>query len=601
MHILFNLQIKEQFEKSSKTNAFQMITSIKMNEDLSYSETESISGSEALIRTLINENVDIVFGYPGGAIMPIYDALFDHQSKLRHILTRHEQGAIHAAQAYAEVTKKPGVVFVTSGPGATNVVTGLADAYADSIPVVCISGQVGAKLLGTDAFQEADIIGVTIPVTKWNYRITNVDEIPFILSKALFIANTGRPGPVMIDITKDAQIETANYSVLKCKSVKGYEPFKNLNEEHILQACKLINSARKPLIIFGHGVTISKAQNELLEFVNKSGIPSAWTILGVSALPSKHKLNIGMMGMHGNFVPNKMAQECDVLIAIGMRFDDRVTGDTECFAPSAKIIHIDIDPSEINKVVKADCGIIGDIKQILPVLTNNILEGDFTSWIKLFENYLNHENKVVLENELKPENDDIQMAQVIKELNEITNGNAILTTDVGQHQMITSRYVDVSDIGTMITSGGQGTMGFGLPAAIGAKIGDPEKNVIAIVGDGGIQMTIQELGTIMQEKLDVKIIIMNNQFLGMVRQWQELFFDKRYSFTEMINPDFIGIANAYNIPGSVVENIDDLKSGIEKMFYCKGAYLLEVKIAPEGNVFPIIPSGQSVNEIKFKP
>jgi len=572
-----------------------------MKEELQNFETKNVSGSESLILTLLNENVDVVFGYPGGAIMPVYDALYNHLSEIRHILTRHEQGAIHAAQGYAEVTKKPGVVFVTSGPGATNVVTGLADSYADSIPVVCISGQVGEKLLGTDAFQEADIIGVTIPVTKWNYRITDVKEIPFILSKAFFIAKSGRPGPVMIDITKNAQLETADFDLKKCTKVKGYEPLHSVNENKILQASELVNNARKPLLIFGHGVNISKAQNELLEFVNKSGIPAAWTILGASALPSKHKLNIGMMGMHGNVVPNKMAQQCDLLLAVGMRFDDRVTSNPESFAPKAKVIHIDIDPSEIDKVIKTDCGIVGDIKQVLPMLSERIFNGNFTEWIGQFEPYRNQENNMVLEKELNTERADIQMAQVIKQLNKITNGDAIITTDVGQHQMITSRYVDLSESGSMITSGGQGTMGFGLPSAIGAKIGNPNKQVVAIVGDGGVQMTIQELGTIMQENLNVKVIIMNNQYLGMVRQWQELFFDKRYSFTEMQNPDFISVASAYEISGSVVDDISQLKSGLEEMYNHKGAYILEIKIAPEGNVFPIIPSGQSVNEIKFKP
>lgn len=566
-----------------------------------YATNDEVAGSEALIRTLINESVDVIFGYPGGGNMPIYDSLFDHLSEIKHVLTRHEQGAIHAAQGYAGVTDKPGVVFVTSGPGATNIITGLTDAMADSTPLVCIAGQIGANLLGTDAFQEADIVALTLPVTKWNYRVTDAREIPQIISKAFYIATTGRPGPVVISITKSAQFEKIKFNFDKCVNVSGYEPFKYPEIKKIEKAVCIIKAAKRPLLIFGNGVKISKAQKELKAFIEKTGIPAAWTIMGVSALPTDHPLNMGMMGMHGNFAPNRMVEVCDVLIAVGMRFDDRVTGNPKKFATNAKIIHIDIDSSEIDKVVKTFHSINSDAKVVLQTLTNLVSKNNFKYWISQFKNEINIEKSLVKDKDFNSSDNDITMAEVVNEINSFTKGNAVIVTDVGQHQMIVSRYIKIAEKGKLITSGGLGTMGFGLPAAVGAVIGNcNEDPVIAVVGDGGIQMTIQELGTVMQENLNLKIIILNNNFLGMVRQWQELFFNKRYSFTEIESPNFQKIADAYNIENNLVSNKSDLKNAINKMLKHKGAYLLEVKVAKEGNVFPIIPSGLNVADTKFE-
>ena len=572
----------------------------QQEETATYYKPEEISGSEALIRTFVNEGVETVFGYPGGTIMPVYDSLLDHLGELKHILTRHEQGAIHAAQGYARTTGKTGVVLVTSGPGATNIVTGLADALADSTPLVCISGQVPSNLLGTDAFQEADIIGITLAVTKWSYRITDVNEIPFILSKAFYLANSGRPGPVMLDITKDAQNSKFSYYYEKCNSTRGYEVPSRPAIGEIKKAATLINGAKKPFLIFGQGVKIANANKELFDFLEKTGIPAGWTILGVSSLPTNHFLNMGMMGMHGNYVPNKMANECDLLIAVGMRFDDRITGNPKEFAKDANILHLDIDPSEVNKVMKTYHSLVGDVKTVLPLLNEFVTKGNHKSWIDSFNEDRMLEQEKVKSKDFNPPGDKLTMAEVVNQINQLTKGDAIITTDVGQHQMAVCRYAKISEKGNLITSGGIGTMGFGLPSAIGAKIGNPDKEVIAIVGDGGIQMTIQELGTIMQENLDVKIVILNNQFLGMVRQWQELFLDRRYSYTEMKNPDFPLVAGAYSIKGRRVDERSSLKPAIKEMLNHKGAFLLEVKVAEEGNVFPMIPSGKSLNEIIFE-
>ncbi|MFO8236219.1 MAG: biosynthetic-type acetolactate synthase large subunit [Bacteroidales bacterium] len=562
-----------------------------------YASSDEVAGSEAIIRTLINESVDVIFGYPGGSIISVYDYLFDYLHEIKHVLTRHEQGAIHAAQGYARTTGKAGVVFVTSGPGATNLITGLADAMADSTPLVCISGQVASSVLGTDAFQEADVVGITLPVTKWNYRLTDAKEIPFVLSKAMYVANSGRPGPVMIDISKDAQINKMNYYYEKCNLVSGYKLPEKPALNQLEKAVELINAAEKPFIIFGQGVKIANAHNELSQFIEKSGIPAGWTILGCSALPTSHPLNMGMLGMHGNFVPNKMTQECDLLIAVGMRFDDRVTSDPQKFAPKAKVIHIDIDPSEIDKTIKSYYAIKGNVKSVLPFLTKFIHKKKHNSWVNSFLKERQLEEKKVKNRCYNLDGEDISMTQVVFEINRLTNGDAILAADVGQHQMVVSRYAEISETGNLITSGGLGTMGFGLPSAIGAKMGNPDKDVIAIVGDGGIQMTIQELGTIMQEKLNVKIVILNNQFLGMVRQWQELFFGRRYAFTKMQNPDFPSLAGAYSIQGKRIDKRTDLRKAVEKMMAYEGAYLLEVKVANEENVFPMIPSGMSVDNI----
>jgi acetolactate synthase-1/2/3 large subunit len=577
-----------------------MKSTTKYENKIKYTSADEVAGSEAILRTLVNENVDVIFGYPGGGNMPIYDSLYDHTDEIRHILSRHEQGSIHAAQGYARVSGKAGVVFATSGPGATNLVTGLADALADSTPLVCITGQVGSHLLGTDAFQEADVIGITLPVTKWNYRLTDEREIPRIISKAFYIANSGRPGPVLIDISKDSQFRKMKYYFEKCDSVKGYKPFKIPNKSELEKAAELINSCSNPFLIFGNGVNLSQADKELRNFVDKSGIPAAWTILGVSNLPTTHPLNMGMVGMHGNYITNKMINECDLLIAVGMRFDDRVTGDPRFFASNAKVLHIDIDPSEINKVVNTYHSILGDAKSVLPPLTELVKKRTFDNWINQFKSDEKLENKLVKEKDFYSKEKEITMAEVVKTLNEFTNGNAIITTDVGQHQMTVSRYIKIAEKGKLITSGGLGTMGFGLPSAIGAKLGMPNQEVIAIVGDGGIQMTFQELGTIMQENLNVKLLILNNEFLGMVRQWQELFFDKRYSFTEMKNPDFPVLASAFDIQSNKVEKREDLANAIETMLNHEGSYVLEVKVAKEGNVFPIIPSGKHVAETRFE-
>lgn len=561
---------------------------------------EQVSGSKAILEILIAENIETIFGYPGGAIMPLYDALYDYKDKLHHILVRHEQCAIHAAQGFARVSGKTGVVFATSGPGATNLVTGLADAMIDSTPVVCITGQVYAHLLGTDAFQETDVINITTPVTKWNYQVTDATEIPEILAKAFFIAKSGRPGPVLIDITKNAQLQLFDFEKYKkCNHIRSYRPKPIVRKEFIEEAAQLINEAKKPFVIFGQGIILGKAENDLKKFIEKGGIPAAWTILGLSALPTSHPLNTGMLGMHGNYGPNVLTNECDVLIAIGMRFDDRVTGRLDKYAKQAKVIHMDIDPSEIDKNVKADVAVWGDCKETLPLLTSLIEEKKHTEWLQKFKSLADIEYESCINEELNPESEVLTMGEVLKLVNESTDGDAIIVSDVGQHQMVACRYAKFNQSKSHVTSGGLGTMGFGLPAAIGAKIGAPDRTVIAVVGDGGFQMTLQELGTIMQNKIGVKILILNNHFLGMVRQWQQLFNDKRYSFTDIDSPDFVALAKAYNIDGAQVDKRELLKDAIRKMISSEGAYLLEVKVGKENNVFPMVPQGCSVSEIRL--
>ncbi len=560
-----------------------------------------ISGSQAVLEAFIAEEVDTIFGYPGGAIMPIYDALYDYNEKLKHILVRHEQGGIHAGQGYARSSGKVGVVFATSGPGATNLVTGLADAMIDSTPLVCVTGQVFAHLLGTDAFQETDVINITAPVTKWNYQVTDATEIPAVMAKAFYIAKSGRPGPVLIDITKNAQLQKFEYNGYeKCNHIRSYRPKPIVRKEYIEEAAKLINAAEKPFVIFGQGVILGKAENEFKAFIEKSGIPAAWTILGLSALPSDHPLNVGMLGMHGNYGPNVLTNECDVLIAIGMRFDDRVTGRLDKYAKQAKVIHLDIDPAEIDKNVKATVGVWGDCKETLPLLTDLVETKVYLQWVEKFRNYQQEENTEVIHNELNPTTEQLTMGEVLRILNELTNGDAIIVTDVGQHQMVACRYAKFNQTRSNITSGGLGTMGFALPAAIGAKFGAPERTVVAIIGDGGVQMTIQELGTIMQTELNVKILILNNQFLGMVRQWQQLFHDKRYSFVDIASPDYVMVAKAYGIAGQKVSKRENLEQALSAMLNHDGSYLLEVMVGKENNVFPMVPQGCSVSEIRLK-
>ncbi len=562
---------------------------------------KTISGSQAVMLALLEEGVETIFGYPGGAIMPIYDALYDFRDDVRHILVRHEQGGIHAAQGFARSSGNVGVVFATSGPGATNLVTGLADAQIDSTPLVCITGQVFAHLLGTDAFQETDVINITTPVTKWNYQVTDATEIPSVLAKAFYIAKSGRPGPVLIDITKNAQLQQFDYEgYKKCEHIRSYRPKPLIRKEYIEQAAELINQAEKPFIIFGQGIILGKAENEFIKFIEKSGIPAAWTILGLSALPTDHELNVGMLGMHGNYGPNVLTNECDVLIAIGMRFDDRVTGRLDKYAKQAKVIHLDIDPAEIDKNVKTTVPVWGDCKETLPLLTQLVNKKNHTAWLQKFKEFKQQETEAVIYDELNPKTDKMTMGEVINILNELTKGDAIIVTDVGQHQMVACRYAKFTKSKSNITSGGLGTMGFALPAAIGAKFGAPQRTVIAIIGDGGFQMTIQELGTIMQSGVDVKIIILNNEFLGMVRQWQQLFHDKRYSFVDITSPDFVMVAKGYGIEGKKIEDRSDLKNALSEMLNHKGSYLLEVMVGKENNVFPMVPQGCSVAEIRLK-
>ncbi|MFL1896575.1 biosynthetic-type acetolactate synthase large subunit [Aquimarina sp. 2-A2] len=560
---------------------------------------KTVTGAEAVILCLLEEGVDLIYGYPGGAIMPVYDELYKYRDQLHHVLTRHEQGATHAAQGFARASGKVGVAIATSGPGATNFVTGIADAQIDSTPMVCITGQVGSHLLGTDAFQETDIIGISTPVTKWNCQITKAEDIPAVLAKAFYIARSGRPGPVLIDITKDAQFGSLDFEYKPCKGVRSYIPVPTTTPESILEAAELINQAKRPMIVFGQGVILGEAEDEFKTLIEKTGIPAAWTILGLSALPTIHPLNVGMVGMHGNYGPNVLTNQCDVLIAIGMRFDDRVTGNLETYAKQAKIIHFEIDPAEVNKNVSVDVAVMGNVKTTLKQILPHLIKNDYSNWLKKFKEFQTIEHETVIDSELNPSSGNITMGEVLRHINEFTNGDAILVSDVGQHQMVTCRYAKFNKTKSNITSGGLGTMGFALPAAIGAKMGAPERQVIAIIGDGGYQMTIQELGTIFQTRVPVKIVVLNNDFLGMVRQWQQLFFDKRYASTEMINPDFVTIAKGYRIEANSVSERKNLKSAIAKMLSSDEAHFLEICVEKESNVFPMIPTGASVSDIRL--
>ncbi len=559
-----------------------------------------ISGAEAVIRCLLEEGADLVYGYPGGAIMPIYDELYKYQDKLHHVLTRHEQGAAHSAQGFARTSGKVGVAMATSGPGATNLVTGIADAQIDSTPMVCITGQVASHLLGSDAFQETDIIGISTPVTKWNYQITKASEIPEIMAKAFYIARTGRPGPVLIDITKDAQFDSLDFSYKKCIGIRSYTPTAKLSNKSIEEALELINQAEKPFVVWGQGVILGNAEDELKIFLEKSGIPAAWTILGLSALPTNHPMNRGMVGMHGNYAPNILTNECDLLIAIGMRFDDRVTGDLNTYAKQAKIIHLELDPAEVNKNVVVDVALISDCKISLQELNKKIKTKVYPNWIKRFDDLDKIEYDKVIKHDLHPKKEGLTMGESIEMINKYSKNDAIIVTDVGQHQMVACRYAKFSQTKSNVTSGGLGTMGFALPAAIGAKMGAPRREVVAVIGDGGYQMTIQELGTIFQQQIAVKIVVLNNDFLGMVRQWQQLFFDKRYASTEMVNPDFVTIAKGFRIKAKRVEKRDDLETAISEMINSKEPYFLEICVEKEDNVFPMIPSGASVSDIRLE-
>ena len=561
---------------------------------------KQISGAEAMIHCLLAEGVDLIYGYPGGAIMPVYDELYKFQKKLNHILTRHEQGAVHAAQGFARTSGKVGVAIATSGPGATNLITGIADALIDSTPIVCITGQVASHLLGTDAFQETDIIGISTPATKWSYQITKASEIPYVMSKAFYIARSGRPGPVLIDITKDAQFELFDFEYKKCLGIRSYNPMPEINTKKIDEAISIINNAKKPLLVWGQGVILGRAEEELKSFIEKTGIPAVWTILGLSALPTSHPLNMGMVGMHGNYGPNLLTNECDVLIAVGMRFDDRVTGDLNTYAKQAKIIHLEIDPSEINKNVKVDVPILGNCKESLGLLIKKIKENNFSSWINHFKRLYEIEYKKVIKRDLFPKKNGLTMGEAIESINKYSKGDAVIVTDVGQHQMVACRYAKFNRSQSNLTSGGLGTMGFALPAAIGAKMGAPDREVVAVIGDGGYQMTIQELGTIFQTQVAVKIVVLNNDFLGMVRQWQQLFFDKRYASTEMTNPDFVTIAKGYHIDAVRVTKRNELDSAVKKMMLSKKPFFLEVCVEKEDNVFPMIPSGASVSDIRLE-
>jgi acetolactate synthase, large subunit, biosynthetic type len=562
-------------------------------------KSDKITGSEALLRTLILEGVECIFGYPGGQAIPIYDKLYDYKDKLRHVLVRHEQGATHAAQGYARVSGKVGVTLVTSGPGATNTVTGIADAMLDSTPLVVIAGQVPSSLLGTDAFQEVDVIGITLPITKWAYQVRRAEDIAWAVSRAFYIASTGRPGPVVIDIAKDAQVGLVDYMYKQVKSIRSYQPWPKIDPERVRKAAELINSAKRPFVLVGQGVIISGAEKELKAFLEKADIPAGSTVLGLSAMPSDYRLNKGMLGMHGNMGPNRKTNECDVLIAIGMRFDDRVTGDLKTYAKQAKIIHLDIDISEMDKNVKTDVKVLGNAKESLREITNLLKPAVHKKWIDSFEADELEEESKVIKKELTPEGDLLRMGEVVRKVSEATGNKAVLVTDVGQNQMMGVRYFKYTKTRSVVTSGGLGTMGFGLPASIGAKIGAPNRTVCLFLGDGGIQMTLQELGTIMQEKLDIKIVLLNNHFLGMVRQWQELFFKERYSSTEMENPDFVAIAKAFRLGAREVNKREELDGAIKEMLKHKGSYLLVVNVEKCGMVYPMVPAGGCITEMIY--
>lgn len=563
-------------------------------------EPVEMTGAEALMECLLQEGVDLMFGYPGGAIMPVYDALYSYTDRLKHVLVRHEQGAVHAAQGYARVTGKAGVALVTSGPAATNAVTGIADAMLDSTPVVVISGQVGSKLIGTDAFQEIDVVGITQPITKWNYQITRAEEIPWAVARAFFIARQGRPGPVVLDITKDAQFGKFMFQYRPMQSIRSYKPVPTVDPARIEEAATLINLAKKPIALVGQGVVLGGAEKELLAFIEKTGIPAAWTILGLSAMPTDHPLNVGMLGMHGNYGPNIKTNEADLVIGIGMRFDDRVTADAKTYATKAQVIHMEIDPAEINKIIHADVPILGSVKDSLPMLTEKVSKNDHAAWLEEFHACSRVEHERLINRELSPEKKELTMGEVIHRVSDAFKHDAIMVTDVGQHQMIATRYFRFKQSRSVVTSGGLGTMGFGLPAAMGAKMGRRDRPVVLFVGDGGFQMTIQELATVYQEKIPVKIVLLNNNFLGMVRQWQELFFDFRYASTEMVNPDFQTIAKGYYLPSVKVTRREDLHAAIEALVAADGPFLMEVVVEKEGNVFPMVPAGASISDIRLE-
>ena len=577
-----------------------METKTKVKATQTQAKPLHISGAEAVVRCLLAEGADLIYGYPGGAIMPVYDELYKFQDQLHHVLTRHEQGATHAAQGFARTSGKVGVAIATSGPGATNLVTGIADAQIDSTPMVCITGQVASHLLGSDAFQETDIIGISTPVTKWNYQITKASEIPEIIAKAFYIARSGRPGPVLIDITKDAQFDTFDFTYKKCTGIRSYAPYPKLSSTDLEQALELIDQAEKPFVVWGQGVILGNAEEEFKTFLETSGIPAAWTILGLSALSTDHPSNRGMVGMHGNYAPNLLTNECDLLIAIGMRFDDRVTGDLNTYAKQAKIIHLELDPAEINKNVTVDVTLHADCKISLQELNKRIKPKTYPDWIARFDALDKIEYDKVIKSDLLPKKEGLTMGESVEMINKHSKNDAVIVTDVGQHQMVACRYAKFSQSKSNVTSGGLGTMGFALPAAIGAKMGAPHREVVAVIGDGGYQMTIQELGTIYQQQIAVKIVVLNNDFLGMVRQWQQLFFDKRYASTEMVNPDFVTIAQGFRIKAKRVEKREELDAAVKEMMASKEPYFLEVCVEKEDNVFPMIPSGASVSDIRLE-
>ena len=556
-----------------------------------------ITGAEAMMRSLEHQGVTTIFGYPGGSIMPTFDALYDHQNTLNHILVRHEQGAAHAAQGYARVSGKVGVCLVTSGPGATNTITGIADAMIDSTPIVVIAGQVGTGFLGTDAFQEVDLVGITQPIAKWSYQIRRAEDVAWAIARAFYIASSGRPGPVVLDFAKNAQVEKTKYEPTKQEFIRSYVPVPDTDEESVKAAAELINNAERPLVLVGQGVELGSAQEELRTFIEKADMPAGCTLLGLSALPTDHPLNKGMLGMHGNLGPNINTNKCDVLIAVGMRFDDRVTGNLATYAKQAKVIHFDIDPAEVNKNVKVDIAVLGDCKKTLSAVTELLKKNQHTEWVDSFKEYEVVEEEKVSRPELHPATDSLSMGEVVRAVSEATRHEAILVTDVGQNQMISARYFKYTKERSIVTSGGLGTMGFGLPAAIGATFGRPDRTVCVFMGDGGLQMNIQELGTIMEQKAPVKIICLNNNYLGNVRQWQAMFFNRRYSFTPMLNPDYMKIASAYDIPSKRVFSREELKVAIDEMLSTDGPFLLEACVVEEGNVLPMTPPGGSVNQM----